>query len=257
MNENKLYDMESDDFDMSEDESDLLEEEILADDINEENINNIVNERLKNICKENQISKVHPRIFFYYNSFNVILGKQGTGKTTFVLKELMKLNNLNTKYKRIIYVSDGGGKDNTFIALKSLIKIPIYVLSFEEATNTLKEYFGSSSSDEHNIIILEDGSFLFEKKNDVWGQWICKLRHLKTTVFINVHIWRGINSMLKTQISNVIVFKGFSKEIIQRVVSQTSSDCVYQTVLYLYLGMSEDKVLKIDNIKGKISIIKK
>ena len=61
--------------------------------------------------------------------------------------------------------------------------------------------------------------------------------------------------MFKTQLSTVIVFKGYSKEIIQRVVSQTSSDGVYQTVLYLYLGMSKKSALFIDNIKGKIKLI--
>lgn len=225
--------------------------------IDEDEIRKLVSDKLKDIGKENQITKVHPQTFFYYNSFNVILGKQGTGKTTFIMKELIKLNKIETKYKRVLYVSEGGGKDNTFIALKNCIKLPIFVLSFEEATTTLNEFYNSNSNnDDHTIIILEDGSFLFEKKNEIWGQWICKLRHLKTTIFINIHIWRGLNPMFKTQISCVIAFKGFSKEVIQRVVSQTASDCVYLTVLYLYLGMQNDEVLKIDNIKGKITIVK-
>lgn len=219
-----------------------------------EEINQLVDDKLSNIRNDNRIYGVHPQLFFNYNSFNVILGKQGTGKTTFILKEMIKLSKITSLYKKILYVSESEGNDLTFINLKKMISIPIYVLNFENATIALSKYF-EEAHEEHIIVILEDGSFIFEKKNDKWGQWICKLRHLKMTVFLNVHIWRGINPMLKTQISSVIVFKGFSKEVIQRVISQTSSDCVYQTVLYLYLGMSKKSALFIDNIKGKINLI--
>ena len=229
----------------------------MEEEIDIQKLDEAVNARLSKITNDNRISQIHEQIFFYYNSFNVILGKQGTGKTTFILKEMIKLSNIKSLYTKILYVSNGDGKDLTYAALKGLIKIPMYCLNFEEATNALEQYYATDNKGEHIIVIIEDGSFLLEKENEQWGQWICKLRHLKTTMFINLHIWRTLNPMLKTQIGCVIVFKGFSKEIIQRVVSQTSSDCVYQTVLYLYLGMNEDKVLKIDNIKGKISIIKK
>lgn len=219
-----------------------------------EEINEMVEQKLSTIRNDNRIYGIHPQIYFNYNSFNVILGKQGTGKTTFILKEMIKLSKVETLYTKIIYVSESEGNDLTFQSLKKMISIPIYVLNLETATQSLSAYFEDNNPN-HIIVILEDGSFIFEKKNEKWGQWICKLRHLKMTVFLNVHIWRGINSMLKTQISSVVVFKGFSKEIIQRVVSQTSSDCVYQTVLYLYLGMSKKTALFIDNIKGKIKLI--
>lgn len=219
-----------------------------------EAINMLVEDKLSNIRNDNRIYGVHPQIYFNYNSFNVILGKQGTGKTTFILKEMIKLSKINSLYKKIIYVSENEGNDLTFANLKKMISIPIYVMNFENATLSLTKYY-EEAHDDHIIVILEDGSFIFEKKNEKWSNWICKLRHLRMTVFLNVHIWRGINPMLKTQISSVVVFKGFSKEIIQRVVSQTSSDGVYQTVLYLYLGMSKKSALFIDNIKGKINLI--
>lgn len=244
--------MEDKDF---EDNDLMSEDEEEKGDINVNEIREQINNKLNSISNENRITKVHPQIFFYYNSFNVILGKQGTGKTTFIMKEMIKLSKIESKYNRIVYITEGDGSDLTFLALKNMIKIPVYVLNFEDATNILTQYFDSNTTDNHIIIILEDGSFLFEKKNEKWGQWICKLRHLKATIFLNIHIWRGLNSMFKTQLSTVIVFKGYSKEIIQRVVSQTASDCVYQTILYLYLGMEKNHVLKIDNILGKINLI--
>ena len=40
---------------------------------------------------KNKIELIHPQINFYYNSFNLCIGKQGCGKTTLIIKELYKL----------------------------------------------------------------------------------------------------------------------------------------------------------------------
>ena len=44
-----------------------------------------------NTGRKKLISKISDNINFKYNSSNIFLGKQGTGKTTSILKELMKL----------------------------------------------------------------------------------------------------------------------------------------------------------------------
>ena len=228
-----------------------MEEEL---DINK--INEVVENRLSKIQDDNRITKVHEQIFFYYNSFNVLLGKQGTGKTTFILKEMVKLSFVKSLYSKILYITNGDRKDQTFQMLKGLIKIPIYSLNFEDATNALDQYYSTpNTTGEHIIVIIEDGSFLLEKENEQWGQWICKLRHLKTTMFLNLHIWRTLNPTLKTQLGCVVVFKGFSKEVFQRVIRQTSSDFSWDSAYYLYLTMEKNQCLKIDNINGKVAII--
>ena len=44
---------------------------------------------------KNKIELIHPQINFYYNSFNLCIGKQGCGKTTLIIKELYKLSKVN------------------------------------------------------------------------------------------------------------------------------------------------------------------
>lgn len=224
--------------------------------LNLQAIKEAVEERLGKINDDNRITLVHDQLFFYYNSFNVILGKQGTGKTTFILTEMIKLSNINSKYKKIIYVSANEGKDMTFLALKKFITIPTYVLDFDQATEALEQYFQTENKDgDHIIVIIEDGSFLLEKNNPTWFQWICKLRHLKMTLFLNLHIWKSLSPSLKTQIGCVLVFKGFSKEVFQRIFRQTASDFNWDVGFSLYTTMEDRQMLKIDNINGKIKII--
>ena len=55
---------------------------------------------------KDQIEEIHPQIDFYYNSFNICLGKQGSGKTALCLKELIKLSKIpNHLYNLILYVA--------------------------------------------------------------------------------------------------------------------------------------------------------
>ena len=77
-------------FDINTQDSSDIEDESEVDEIGIDKIDEIVNNRLSKIKEGNKIQEVHHQIFFYYNSLNIILGKQGTGKTTFIMKELIK-----------------------------------------------------------------------------------------------------------------------------------------------------------------------
>ena len=78
--------------------------------LNEEAIDSAIGEILSSFNKDdnihNTISPIHPQLNFYYNSFNVCVGKQGVGKTTFLMKELIKLSQIpDTQYNQIIYIN--------------------------------------------------------------------------------------------------------------------------------------------------------
>lgn len=206
----------------------------------------------------NTIEVIHPQIHFRYNSLNICLGKQGTGKTTFMLKELIKLSELpNCVYDKIIYITNGETNDMTFQTLKQLVRIPIMGLNFIDATRELSNYFnGRDDTVHHTFVIIEDASFLLMKDNPIWVDWVCKLRHLRMTIWINLHVWRSISTMIKTQITTLFIFKGFSKEQLQHMYRQSSVDADFKAVLYMYMLLGERECLELSNIDGKMNIIR-
>ena len=68
-------------------------------------VNTILDEELNKDTKNKLINYVDKDINFKYNSFNICIGKKSTGKTTSVLKELIKLSLKDVKnYNLIILV---------------------------------------------------------------------------------------------------------------------------------------------------------
>ena len=77
------------------------------------------------------ISKIHPEISFKYNSYNIYCGKPGSSKTTFVMKQFMKLSLVKNDYHLIIYVA-GTDSDDTVNSLSQFINIPIMKTTYDK-----------------------------------------------------------------------------------------------------------------------------
>lgn len=229
---------------------------------NEDKIKYVVNQLFEQQRADpsvhNTIEVIHPQIHFRYNSLNICLGKQGTGKTTFMLTELIKLSELpDCIYDKIVYITNGETNDMTFNALKRLIKIPIMGLDFNEATRELSNYFSTREDTvHHTFVIIEDASFLLMKDNPIWVDWVCKLRHLRMTMWLNLHVWRSISTMIKTQITTLFIFRGFSREQLSHMYKQSCVDADFKTVMCMYSLLGERELLKLSNIDGKMQIIK-
>jgi len=105
---------------------------------------------------DNQIVPIVDEIAFYYNSINVLIGKQGTGKTFFVFRELLKINRLNQLHQngdiqlrglgegqlshhQIIYVTDNGTSDTTYQTIGTMIDlIPVSICPYKDAVSQLE-----------------------------------------------------------------------------------------------------------------------
>ena len=94
-------------------------------------VDDILTTELNSDTSNKLINKIDNDINFKYNSFNICIGKQSTGKTTSVLKELIKLSlkNINT-YHLVIYFSNNNS-DDTFNKLYNYINIPIVKTDYE------------------------------------------------------------------------------------------------------------------------------
>ena len=86
------------------------------------------------------IEEIHPDINVKYNSVNVIVGKQGQGKTVIALQEIIKIGVMNTHHLLIYVTKDGNESDRSFLALKPLIEpyIPILTVSENDAQKTIE-----------------------------------------------------------------------------------------------------------------------
>lgn len=204
--------------------------------------------------KEQLISVINNELDFYYNSLNICLGKPGTGKTTLLLKQLMLLNNIAHNYGLIIYLSN---TDDIFFmkTVKMFNKIPIVHKSFEEGTECLEEYLDNEKREFHIFVIVEDATGLLEGRNHLWEQWLIKLRHLKMTVWINLHDWVGISPKIREQVTCVYVCKGYGKQKLSIVYRQLNVPYENKVLYGIYSQLKDFQYLKIDNIKTKVKII--
>jgi len=105
---------------------------------------------------DNQIVPIVNEVAFYYNSINVLIGKQGTGKTFFAFRELLKINRLNQlhqngdiqlrglgegqlSHNQIIYVTDNGTSDTTYQTIGTMIDlIPLSICQYKDAVSQLE-----------------------------------------------------------------------------------------------------------------------
>ena len=208
----------------------------------------------ENVKQESIISQIHSELDFYYNSLNICVGKPGTGKTTLLMKQLMILNNVGHNYGLIIYLSNT--KDEFFLKTVQMFnKIPIVHKTFEEGTECLDEYLNNEERNFHIFVIVEDATGLLEGRNIMWEQWLIKLRHLKMTVWINLHDWISISPKIREQVTCVFLCKGYGKTKCGVLFRQLNLPYENKVIYGIYCQLRDFQYLKIDNIKNKTKII--
>ena len=242
-------------------------------------IDNIIDYEL-NTGRKKLISKISDNINFKYNSFNIFLGKQGTGKTTSILKELMKLSTIKNDYHLIIYVSNNSS-DDTFNKLKNYINIPIVKTDYQHLNQQFEQliklkdtynkmidgeteksdeilanlYINDFSKDRlHTFILMDDAAFVLKNENNPWFKWLCQLRHLNTTVALCLQIWKSINPSLKSQITSINIFKGYSRQQLNFIYQQIAIDVDFNEFMRMYNKLNTRQKLIIDCVEGEIKI---
>ena len=233
-----------------------------------------------NTGRKKLISKISDNINFKYNSFNIFLGKQGTGKTTSILKELMKLSTIKNDYHLIIYVSNNSS-DDTFNKLKNYINIPIVKTDYQHLNQQFEQliklkdtynkmidgeipksdeilanlYINDFSKDRlHTFILMDDAAFVLKNENNPWFKWLCQLRHLNTTVALCLQIWKSINPSLKSQITSINIFKGYSRQQLNFIYQQIAVDVDFNEFMRMYNKLNTRQKLIIDCVEGEIRI---
>ena len=243
-------------------------------------IDDIIDNELNSSNVNKYISKVHPDLDLKYNSLNIAVGKPGTSKTTTFMKTMMKLANYPNTYHMIIYVSDLDS-DDTMIKLMKYITIPIFQVSYSdfiekfEALIKQKQLYWKAKREKNNVeikqlanvlflkkpiqnvqtmIFCDDAGWVFDKKSPI-NKYLCKLRHLQCTFWLNVQIWKSIDPSVKSLITSAYICKGFSRQQLQNIYRQLSVDGDFNTFARKYSTLQCYDKLFIDNQDSILKIV--
>ena len=244
-------------------------------------IDSVVSKELNNGIKKH-ISKIDENVNFRYNSFNICVGPQGSSKTTSVMKELMKLSMVPHDYHMIVYVTDNDS-DDTFNSLLKYVDIPCVKTDYahvDQQFEVLAKYKddynamvdGRLPKDEailqalcindfskqrlHTFILFDDASFIFDNKTkSKFKSWFTKLRHLNCTVFACIQIWGSLDAKIKSQLSSVYLYKGFSRERLQYIYRQLPIDMGFEQFYQLYQQLPKYKKIVIDCLDSSLKVV--
>ena len=250
-----------------------------------EYVDSIINKELNNGDINKLITDISPELNFKYNSFNICIGKQSTGKTTSVLKELIKLGMLNKpEFHLIIYVSNNDS-DETFNRLKDYVNIPIVKVNYEKLNETFKKFIEIKdiynkivdgkievSEEEieeikaslfiknfnnkrlHSIILMDDAAFILKNEKSPWMKWLCQLRHLNCIVFMCIQIWKSVPPVIKSQLSSIQLFPGYSRQQLNYIYQQICVDMKFEEFYNVYTKLGKNNKMVIDNTESEVFI---
>jgi hypothetical protein len=232
--------------------------------------------------------KVSPRLHTYYNSINVFCGRQGQGKTFSAVKEIAKVS-LIPRTILVLYVTKDGTKcDDTMETLQHLIRGPVLYISEENAEEVVRTFEGAmefykdvidnnwqdqiSVEDRnrlfnilrirdfsrpalHIAILFDDfaNSPLIKKTESFFFKFISTLRHRGFSVFICIQYWKSIPTQLKSNITTIYLFPGYSREQFCYILRQVPLSKTWQEAYSEYQRLSTHNKMVVDTITGKIT----
>jgi hypothetical protein len=246
----------------------------------------------RDVLDRERIKKIHEDLHTYQNSINLLVGKQGLGKTFTALREIIKISFADPCVHLLIIINkEGKANDATFELLKPLVQIPIIFFNYENAEagvktileykklyNTIKkdslekdieneqvyEIFTTLSISNFNkpflntVIYFDDcvNNQLFKKPTNYFPQLVAKCRHNGLILFFAVQFWKGLPTELKANASTVYIFRDFSSQQILYIFRQTPLKHDLYKVYELYRQLRGHEKLVIDIVKGQIIIDK-
>lgn len=160
--------------------------------------------KLHNKLDETELTKE----FFNKTNFTIIVGKQGSGKSTFTLGFIKKL--YKKVFNNVIFVMpptsrnsvddnifDGLGEDKIHDELDEDTMDFIYEMVKEDAEEGM-----------NSLLILDDVQRQLKNKNILknFKRVVANMRHLKTTTFCIVQNYNALDKSLRLLASNIICF---------------------------------------------------
>ena len=226
----------------------------------------------------------------YTNSISVAVGKQRSGKTRKIIKEMIKISKLHKPTHLVIYVNKTVNKtDKTFESFKGLIKVPIlYVrqddieevlmdlIKWKNVYNTIKkEKMETKVEPEqqeeifehlhiknfkrpflHTLVLLDDiaNSPMLKKPTSQLNSLMTQCAHINCSFFLAVQYWIGLPAAIKSQVSVIYLFGGFSRQQLQYMLQQITLSDPFSVIFEQYKALQFQDFLIVDTVEGEYEV---
>ena len=258
-----------------------------------ENLDKMIEKCIKhnkhNINKE-KLTPIHDKVHVFYNSVNVLCGRQGSGKTFTSMKESIKISRTSSEtHLLIIICKDENSTDPTVETLKPLLNIPVVYVAEDNAIDYVKnlllykrfydlvknEHYENKIEDDqvketfdvlhindwsrkwlHTLILFNDiaKSKLLKRPDGYFNQLFPICRHIQCSFFLNVQFWKSIPTEIKANITTAFIFGGFSKEQLHYIIRQLPVCESFDDIFDVYRRMTKNDKLIINCEEGSICI---
>jgi hypothetical protein len=206
----------------------------------------------RDILDRETVRKVDASIHTYQNYINLLVGKQGLGKTFTVLREIIKISFVDPCLHLIIIINkEGSPNDATWDVLKPVFRKPVIsylsynnaeqvvrnILLYKDLYNTIKlEHLenkiehsqvneicntlyidGFDAPYLNTVLYFEDSAnnILFKKPTQYFPQLVAKCRHNGLIMFFSTQFWKGLPTELKANATTIYIFRAFSNQQLQ------------------------------------------
>ena len=225
----------------------------------------------------------------YTNSISVAVGRQRSGKTRKILKEIIKISNLHKCTHMLVYVNKTGQKtDKTFESMKGLIKVPIKYVSQNECEETLMELLQAKNQYNtikqqhaetqyadvaaelfdllgiqdfsrpylHTLILLDDiaNSTMLTKTTSIMNSLMTQCAHINCSFFLATQFWKGLPTPIKSQVTTIYLYGGFSREQLRYVLRQITLQNPFEVIWSEYKDLGYQDYMYIDIVDSEYSI---
>lgn len=236
------------------------------------------------------IRPIHPEINVYYNSVNVFTGPQGTGKTYSAMDQALKIALVSPQTHLLVYMSKFGEetRDPTVETLKTLLKIPILYLRYDEAEQRFQRLLAykrlykriydegcydrveDSQIEEiktelfidnfdqpflHTLVLVDDvcNNPLFKP-----GRYFADIgaicRKVYCSFFLTIQFWKGVSTDIRSNITTAFILGRFSRQKLQHIYHQISTSVPFEMIWQAYKELGTSDKLIINNRTGEVSI---
>lgn len=249
--------------------------------------NNCVKQALienENAIQKERLEPIHPQTIVYKNSVNILVGKQGSGKTFTCVYEIAKITQLHPEtHLLVVFCKNENKEDPTVKALSNMINVPIEYVVEEQAEEYVKNLLNCkrlydeaietgnaetisedimntlkindfSRSYLHTVFLFNDiaKSKLFNRATNYFNQLLPICRHIQVSFFLNVQFWKSLPPEIKANATLVFIFGGFDARQLYYIFSQIPTSMRVQELIDLYRSLDKYQKLIVDCENGDI-----